>query len=88
MPRAPFLEPVDAAFRAPPFFFLRRTFRGVEETAAGAGAGERVGAPSCSGLSSSFGGVRDVRRGGGWAFGIILRVINPWPTVQRFVVTQ
>jgi len=67
---------------------LRRTFRGADETAAGAGAGGWAGAsPSWAGLSS-FGGVRDERFGGGAAFGIILRVISPWPTVQRFVVTQ
>ena len=36
----------------------------------------------------SFGGVRELRFGGGSGFGIILRVTRPWPVVQRFVVSQ
>jgi len=37
---------------------------------------------------SDFGGVLDDRFGAGFAFGISCRVTSPWPTVQRFVVTQ
>jgi hypothetical protein len=39
-------------------------------------------------LASSLGGVRELRFGGGSFFGTSLRVINPWPVVQRFVVSQ
>ena len=41
---------------------------------------------------SSFGGVRELLRSpnrlGAGVFGISRRVMRPWPTVQRFVVTQ
>jgi hypothetical protein len=38
--------------------------------------------------ATSFGGVRDERRCGAAGLGISRRVINPWPTVHRFVVIQ
>ena len=38
--------------------------------------------------ASAFGGVRDERFCGSTGFGIIRRVIRPWPVVQRLEVTQ
>src|SRR5581483_5944317 len=80
---------VGHRLRAVPFF--RRTLRGCP-----AGRdGLAFGSPEAEGFAplpppSSFGGVRDVRlkRSGGGVFGISRRVISPWPTVHRFVVTQ
>jgi hypothetical protein len=43
-------------------------------------------APSSAAVS--FGGVRDERFGAACGFGISRLVTSPWPTVQRFVVTQ
>src|SRR6185436_17880494 len=43
---------------------------------------------SGSGAGASFGGVRELRFGGGTGFGVSLRVISPCPVVQRFVVSQ
>src|SRR5204863_7472807 len=79
--------------RRDPFFFLRRTFRGgpcacglactpldtVLPPSATTGSGEG---------GASRGAVRDERFGGATGFGIRRRVIRPWPTVHRFVVTQ
>src|SRR5438034_3164739 len=68
------------------FPFFRFTRRGA---AGGADALSSAGSAVPSRLCvSDFGGVRDDRFGGGFAFGIICRVTRPWPTVQRFVVTQ
>jgi hypothetical protein len=65
-------------------FFLRLTRRGCAGAAgAGAGSGATAGAGA-----TSFGGVREVRRSGGCGRGTSRRVIKPWPTVHRFVVTQ
>jgi hypothetical protein len=44
--------------------------------------------PSLGGSGAAFGGVREDRLGGGSGLGNIRRVTMPWPTVQRFVVTQ
>src|SRR5262249_45099375 len=77
--------------RAPPrFFFLRRTRFGGASAAAAAGAGTvaRSPEPAAGYGSSSRGGVREVRRGWSCGFGISRRVIKPWPTVHRLVVTQ
>src|SRR5579859_2821979 len=70
-------------------FFLRLTLRGAAGWALGCSAAAL--APSPAGRSfagASFGGVRDERFGGATGFGISRRVINPCPTVHRFVVTQ
>jgi hypothetical protein len=70
-------------------FFLRRTWRGRCEDGAGFGCGPSGLAPFPL-EPSSFGGVRELRRSGAGA-GVratSLRVISPWPTVHRFVVTQ
>src|SRR5581483_12312521 len=75
---------------AAPFF--RRTRRGWPDAFDGAAFG-------CSGVvgfapfpppASSFGGARELRlnRSGGGVLGIRRRVMRPWPTVHRFVVTQ
>src|SRR5262249_40521143 len=88
--------------RAPPrFFFLRRTRFGGAGAAAAAGAGTVAGPPEPSagpGPSSRRGARevrprwggrrREVRRGWSCGFGISRRVIKPWPTVHRLVVTQ
>src|SRR3954452_1051809 len=67
-------------------FFFRRLTRCCGEPALGAGL---LGpAPSPFPPPSSFGGVLDERLGGGWGLGMSRRVTRPWPTVQRFVVTQ
>src|SRR5581483_8200364 len=69
--------------RLPPFF-LRLTRRGGGAAAALAGCGALIASGS-----GFFAGVW-VRRGhaGAGVFGIRRRVISPWPTVHRFVVTQ
>ena len=54
----------------------------------GFGSGCFRAAPSSS-PSPPRGGVREERFGGGAPFfGMSVRVIRPWPTVHRFVVTQ
>src|SRR5439155_1367101 len=53
-------------------------------------AAARAGAATLPSLFGA-GGVRELRFGpneGSGVFGISRRVIRPWPTVQRFVVTQ
>src|SRR5581483_7786905 len=82
---------VGAHLRLVRFFFLRRTWRGALACGFGrSGAGGSTAAPLPLVPSSSFGGVRDVRRStvGAAVFGISRRVIRPWPTVHRLVVTQ
>ncbi len=81
------------AHRRPPAFF-RRTLRGGCCERAGAGFGG-VGGSFCAPFPppspSSRGGVRELffsKSDGAGVFGISRRVISPWPTVHRFVVTQ
>ena len=64
--------------------------RGGRRLEAGFGAG--AAAPSPAGVRrsgrASAAGVRELRFGGGCGLGMSRRVTSPWPTVQRFVVTQ
>ena len=84
-----------AGQRRPAFFFLR-TFRGGCCERAGAGFGPSgcdfapFPPPSPSSESAALGGVRELFFSSTptGVFGTSLRVINPCPTVHRFVVTQ
>src|SRR5262249_1051476 len=71
-------------------FFLRRTWRGRwDAVGAGFGGGGSLLAPLPL-EPSSFGGVRELRFSatGAGVRATSRRVISPWPTVHRFVVTQ
>src|SRR5262249_22285927 len=88
------LDPeVVAHLRAPPFF-LRRTWRCCCGPRGVRGRGFAGGLPSSPPLSpppvSAAGGVRELRRitGGAGVLGTRRRVMIPWPTVHRLVVTQ
>src|SRR5581483_5068506 len=79
--------------RREPFFFLRLTLRGWPGRSAwafGCSAAAPLASPPSSGAGAgaSRRGVRDERCGGAAGFGINRRVISPWPTVHRLVVTQ
>src|SRR5205823_3916774 len=79
---------LDVAHRRAFFFFFTR-LGGPAAAGVGVGAaGERF-APSPSSGSSRL-GARELRFAGvvGGVFATSRRVISPWPTVQRFVVTQ
>jgi hypothetical protein len=72
------------------FFFFRRTWRGrCVAAGAGFGGGDSRVAPLPL-EPSSFGGVRELRFSatGAGVRETRRRVISPWPTVHKFVVTQ